>query len=604
VLNISKGKEPGGTDSVGRIPFKTVCLFVFKLLMPHWQLFALAFGLSILCQQANLAWQAQLGSLKGVDSQLYHDMTLLAVFGTIALLATPIRSIAASFFDVRILISIQQRLHDHYLALGPDFHRQWNRGQLISSALRSPMSIVNFISSFFVQPFVAATTIVGAFWHLWSKLRDNPSDAPALISILGLVIICTPFIAVKIGNYVHQAGTSVRDMHNEVANGFSKSLADPVGLMLAHAGSSRSRSMAGTFGNFLPAQMRATRLFSLASSLPEVVTLIVQLTTLLLLLYKGRDVASALSSMLLVVTASRAVSSLSTVFTSVKQILPEVEQVVEILLKKPSVVEPGAPVREIPAVPAIELQRVEFCYPSSAAPVLRGASLLIPGGRTMAIVATSGAGKSTILRLLGRAYDVNAGTITIGGIDHRSLSWEALRSYRSIARCSQEPTFLAESVAENFRLFVPDLTDDDIETACRRVGVFEALDRLAPGAPLSVVIPPTQQEGALSGGERKRLELARSIAANPKVLLLDEPTTGVSRADKAHLVKAMLEVKKGRTCILVEHDLEFVLAVADFVAVLEDGLFVEVGDVAELMKRESMFRALFGRQLSDSPGTV
>ncbi len=160
-----------------------------------------------------------------------------------------------------------------------------------------------------------------------------------------------------------------------------------------------------------------------------------------------------------------------------------------------------------------------------------------------------------------------------------------------VAVVSQFPMFISDTVRANFLLAKADADDGEIESICRRVELWETFVRLSPGAPLDYVMSRTPGKD-LSGGERRLLGLARVILRKPSVLLLDEPTTGVDAMTIDRLCRFLEEETDGKTVILVEHNLDFVMRMADRVCCLQDGKFVDYGAPVELAARPSLFRDL------------
>ncbi len=222
--------------------------------------------------------------------------------------------------------------------------------------------------------------------------------------------------------------------------------------------------------------------------------------------------------------------------------------------------------------------------------VLDDVSFAFPEGKVTALVGRSGSGKTTILRLVSRLFDPQGGSVTIGGTDIRDIRLAELRSM--IATVSQFPLFIEADVRENLRLAVPDASDQAMEAACRAADLWPALERIQPADPLATPVPRMAGKSGLAGGERRRLAISRALLAEPRILLLDEPSTGIDAVSVAKIVETIRAAKAGRTVLLVDHDMELVGALSDQICCLEDGHFVDIGTPAELMSRPTLFAKL------------
>lgn len=225
----------------------------------------------------------------------------------------------------------------------------------------------------------------------------------------------------------------------------------------------------------------------------------------------------------------------------------------------------------------LAFEHVCFSYPGSPAPVLRGVSLTIEPGETVAIVGLTGAGKSTLASLPTRLYDVTSGRITLDGVDVRDLTLESLR--RHVAVVFEEPVLFSMSVRENLALGRPDASDDEITDALELVqaGFVHEL-------PWGLDTRIGEQGLSLSGGQRQRLALARAVLARPSVLVLDDPLSALDVNTEALVEHSLARVLPNMTGLLVVHRPSTV-ALADRVALLRDGVLVAVGTHHELMER-------------------
>jgi ATP-binding cassette subfamily B protein len=211
-------------------------------------------------------------------------------------------------------------------------------------------------------------------------------------------------------------------------------------------------------------------------------------------------------------------------------------------------------------------------------PVLRNLSFRIAPGQRVAVVGASGAGKSTLISLILRLYDPAEGTIAIDGVDLRRYRRESLRS--AIGVVLQNSLLFGASVRENITYGRLDASMEEIAGAAKAANAHDFIVQLENGYDTLV----GEKAGRLSGGQRRRLAIARAMVRNPSILLLDEPMTGLDGLTEAKVHEALTRLVAGKTCLLITHDLQAV-ADADKVLVLEAGELVEQGRHEELMAR-------------------
>lgn len=229
--------------------------------------------------------------------------------------------------------------------------------------------------------------------------------------------------------------------------------------------------------------------------------------------------------------------------------------------------------------------RVGFGYPGGGL-VLSDVSFRVRPGQRVALVGTSGAGKSTIASLVLRLYDPTGGSIRLDGVDLRQYTRESLR--RSIAVVLQDSLILGASIRENIAYGKLEASDAEIRAAARAAHAHAFIERLPSGYDTVV----GERGATLSGGQRRRLAIARAMVRDAPILLLDEPMTGLDRRSQARVQRAIGRAARGRTCLMITHD-PMTASGADLVLVLEEGRIVETGTHADLTARSARYRALF-----------
>jgi ATP-binding cassette subfamily B protein len=234
----------------------------------------------------------------------------------------------------------------------------------------------------------------------------------------------------------------------------------------------------------------------------------------------------------------------------------------------------------------VHLRNVHFSYPGTTIEALRGVDLVIEPGQTVAFVGETGAGKSTILKLVARYYDVTGGQVLVDGVDVRDYDLERYRGRLGVV--PQEPFLFAGTIRDNIAYGRPDATDAEVEAAARAVGAHDVVGRL-PGGYLHVV---GERGRTLSVGQRQLIALARALLVDPDILLLDEATSNLDLATEARVSAAMGAAARGRTTLLIAHRLP-TAARADRIVVIDRGRVVETGSHAALLRRDGAYARMW-----------
>jgi len=280
------------------------------------------------------------------------------------------------------------------------------------------------------------------------------------------------------------------------------------------------------------------------------------------------------------------VQQLSQFYQTMLAAMAALEKIVEVLDTEPAMAD-AAGARELPQIAGkVEFADVQFAYSATSAEVLHGVSFAAEPGQTVALVGHTGAGKSTVVKLLARFYDPTSGRVLIDGTDVRDVTARSLRSQLGIV--PQESFLFSGSVRSNIAFGRPEATDEEVVAAAEAVGADAFIRELPDGYDTEI-----QERGArLSIGQRQLVAFARALLADPRILILDEATSSVDIPTEARIEQALETLLLGRTAFVVAHRLSTIRR-ADVIVVLEHGRVIEAGTHRQLIERRGRYYALY-----------
>lgn len=482
----------------------------------------------------------------------------------------------------RLLFDLRIKVFAHFQRLSIDFFSREKAGRLMTRMTSDLDNLTQLLQEGLVQLFVQGLTMVFVTGVLFAL---NPALAAiTLLVVLPVMVAATLWYRVR----SDETFDVVRDRIADVLAHLQESLSG-VRIVTAH---NRQRRNAAEHRSIALAYRRANDATAEVGGAYGGITEAVGLGgQAVILVIGGRWVLDGsmelgeLVAFLLYLSAFFApIQQLVQLYNTYQQGQASVRKIRDLLAERPSVGQrPDAPdLRELEG--EIRLDGVTFAYVEGR-PVLHDVDLVIPAGETFAFVGETGAGKSTIAKLINRLYDPTSGRVLLDGIDIRDVSLASVR--RQVGTVPQEPFLFGGSIRANVSFARPDAGEDEVLEACRLVGLGDLLDRLPDG-----LDTPVHERGvSLSSGERQLLALARAFLARPRVLVLDEATSNLDLRSEAKIEEALDVLLEGRTAVLIAHRLATAMR-ADRIAVIHDGRIAEIGAHHELVAMGGRYAAM------------
>ena len=482
----------------------------------------------------------------------------------------------------RLLYELRVRVFSHLQRLSLDFYTEEKAGVLMTRMTSDIETLTLLFQEGLVNIAVQSLTLVVITVVLFVY-------NPLLASVTVIVVIPVTFVLSLWFRRRSDVGyTRVRDKIAAVLSDLQENLSG-IRIITAHNRHKRNTVIhRDIVGDHEDANLDTARVNTAYGSLTEGVGIIGQAFMLLVggWMVIGGDltVGELTAFSLYLVMFFAPIQSIVQLYNAYQQGQASIKKLRGFLEESPSVPE----AEDAPDLATIEgsiaLEDVSFGY-SDDAPVLHNISLEIPPGESLAVVGPTGAGKSTIAKLIVRFYDPQSGRVRIDGQDVRNVSLESLR--RQLGVVPQEPFLFNGSIGENVAFSRPDATEEEIWEACRTVGLDTMVSRLPDG-----LDTPCHERGvSLSSGERQLLALARAFLAQPRVLVLDEATSNLDSNSEKKIEEALDAVLKGRTAIIIAHRLTTAMR-ADRIAVIQDGRITEIGPHAELIAKGGHYAAM------------
>jgi ATP-binding cassette subfamily B protein len=532
------------------------------------------------------------GILARSGSELAKWSMVILVAGVVQGSATGVRRYLAFGVSYRVEAELRHRLFAHLQRLHFAFQDQAQTGQLMSRAATDLQQVQNFLV---MVPITVANVLIVAGVTALLFYTDPVMAALALVSL--------PFLNMAAHRFSGRVNPPSMQLQRELAE-LSTVVEETVAGIRAVKGFGAERTQARRLDD------RSHRVYDQGVKVGDVratfipwLNFIPALGVVAVLWYGGYQVLHGQLSIGQLSAFILYVYMLVTPLQMIGYLIAQAQRAVacsqrvdEILATEAEVVDPAHPVPLPPGGGRVRFEQVVFSYSRRAPrPVLDGLDLEVRPGEAVALVGATGSGKSTIARLLPRFYDVDAGRVTLDGVDVRELRLRELR--RAIGIVFEETFLFTDTIGANIAFAEPEAPMERIRWAARMAGADEFISEL-PDRYGTLI---GERGLSLSGGQRQRVALARAILGDPRVLILDDATSSVDPTKEHEITEAMREVMQGRTTIVIAHR-PATVALADRVVLLEHGRILAEGTHHELLSRHARYREVLARAAPASSG--
>lgn len=525
-----------------------------------------------------------------------RDLTLLNRFA--ALLALVF--LAQAFFSFvnryhtayigeRVVADLRQQLYRHLVNLSLRFFADRRTGEIVSRVTNDVTTLQAAVTENLVTLLQQSLTLVGGIFFLfWLDWR--------LTSVILTGIPIVTLTMVFLGRKIRRAATEVQDRLAEAAAMVDESIG---GIRIVKSFAREAYEIARfaakveeTFG----AAMQRVRI---AAILAPTIGFMAFMSITITLWFGGYEVIQGhlspgglVAFLIYTLLVAGPIAAFSGLYSQFQSALGATERLFELLDLQPDLAD-APQAYPMPLINGrVRFEKVSFEYDSSL-PVLREVSLEVRPGQVVALVGPSGAGKTTLINLIPRFYDVTAGCITIDGHDIRQVTSVSLR--QQIGIVPQETALFSDTIRENIRYGKLEATQSEIEAAAQAANAHEFIVRLPQGYDTRV----GERGIKLSGGQRQRIAIARAVLKDPRILILDEATSSLDSESEQLVQEALERLMKSRTTFVIAHRLSTIIN-ADWIVVLDSGRLVEQGRHAELVTHtDGLYQKLYALQFKE-----
>jgi ABC-type multidrug transport system fused ATPase/permease subunit len=542
----------------------------------------------------SLPYLVGLGIDKGIRPGGSGNLTTLEVVVAVLLLALVVNALANYAFlrlsgriGADVLFDLRRNLFAHVQELSLSFYERYTSGRIISR-LTSDIDALNELRATRLTSVIPSLLSAVAITVILLRLDSR----------LGLVtVVAMPIVLAMTLWFRSNSARSYRAVRRAIVLVIVHYVESLGGIRAVHAFRREARNQEifeDVNGRYRDANIWSNRL---ASTFGPAINLLGRLTTTAALLFggylvvRGQLTLGVLTAFVLYLRQFfEPMQDLSQFYNVFQAAGAALEKLAGLIEETPTVPETASPVSMVDAKGALAFEHVTFAYRDK--PVLHDIDLRIPAGQIVAVVGETGAGKTTMARLMARFYDPTVGRITLDGVDLRSIAVGDLR--RAIAMVTQETFLFSGTVGENLMFGRPDASREEMIAAARAIGADQFISAMPNGYETDV-----RRRGVrLSSGQRQLVAFARAFLADPRVLILDEATSSLDLPSERLVQRALRTLLRGRTAVIIAHRLSTV-EIADRVLVVDDGRVVEDGAPSDLRQRSGAY-GLLHRQWVES----
>jgi ATP-binding cassette subfamily B protein len=531
----------------------------------------------------------------GIETKVFHAIVVVSAAALAIVLAdwavNAVQTVVVGRNGERVLYTLRVKIFSQLQRLGMDYYEREMTGRIMTRMTTDVDAMSSFLQTGLITMVNSVLTFLGVMIAL---LVINVRLGLTVLCILPVLIVATIVFRAKSS----KAYTEARERVSAVNASLQENVA---GLRVAQAYRREQVNQdrfAGLSGSYLTSRLRAQRYIALYFPFVQALSTIAGALVLFVAAGEVRSGAlttgSLIAYLLSIDLLFSPVQQLSQVFDGYQQASVGLRRIRDLLQTPTSIPQATRPV--IPAgrlSGGIELRDVHFSYQGQPQEAIGGVSLGVAPGETVALVGQTGAGKSTLVKLVARFYDVSSGEVIVDGTDIRDYDLPSF--HQQLGVVPQEPYLFPGTVRDAVAYGRPEATDAEVEAAARGVGAIEMIARLPDGFRHEVA----ERGRNLSAGQRQLIALARAYLVDPAILLLDEATAALDLAAEAAVNRATEQLARQRTTLVVAHRLT-TAARADRIVVMESGRIAEIGTHAELLERGGAYAILWAAFAGDS----